>query len=412
MKKLLGLITLSLILMTTKTYAQDFRVDINGKKHNVTEVTVNVNDNNLKLPFKAYVKDGRTFVPIRELTESLGANVGWEDKVKSATVMLDGNNVKMKIGSNIVFINGEKKTIDKESAPAFTKYYSPNVETKTMVPLRFLSEAFGYNVKWDSKTYTATISTTAETASLVDSITKDEEKNKEEQNKTNISTSEVKKDETNNSGTVNKEETKPKKVISKKIKADGPVTIVLDAGHGGKDSGAPGLYNTYEKNIALSVTQKLYDKLNTNTDYEIILTRDDDYFINLYERPEIANRANAELFLSLHLNSSQSNPDAEGIEVYYAPAAKNALKTVEQSPFAECLQRNLIKETGAYNRKIKDGGALVVLRKTKNVAALAELGFMTNKEEVLKLDTDEYQDKLAQGLYNGILEYVENYVEK
>ena len=124
----------------------------------------------------------------------------------------------------------------------------------------------------------------------------------------------------------------------------------------------------------------------------------------------MANKLNAQLYLSIHMNATD-NSDANGIEVFYAPAGVTPIKETEQIYFAKALDESLIKATGAFNRGVKDGRRLVVLRKTKGVAALAELGFITNENEVNKLQTEEYQDLLVDALYNGIKDYINNYVE-
>lgn len=398
MKKILFIMSLVLILMSSSVYAEGFKVKIDGKNMPVNEVKVVIDDNELTTDFKSYVTNGRTFVPIREITESLGAKVEWDAKTKSATISLDDKKVKLQIDSNIVYINGEKKTLNGDSVPKFATYTYPRNETKTMVPLRFLSETFGYDVKWDEKNYIASIKTIEEIETEGIEFPKEIENKNEDKIDNNL-----KEDE-------NKDETTSKKEVSKKIKSDGPVTIVLDAGHGGSDPGAMGYDNkTKEKDLTLDITTKLYEKLLADG-YDVHMTRTSDKAVDLYERPEIANKLNAEIFLSVHINSSTSESPS-GIEVHYAPAIPNKLKTVEQSPLAECLQKSLLKETNATNRGTKASGALVVLRKTNNVAALAELGFISNEKELDMLKDDDYQDKLATGLYNGLVDYINNYVE-
>lgn len=111
------------------------------------------------------------------------------------------------------------------------------------------------------------------------------------------------------------------------------------------------------------------------------------------------------------LNSSD-NSSAKGIEVLYASEKNIRIKDTVQKNFANCLQKAFIKETGAVNRGIINRPAIVVLNKTKNVAALAELGFLSNPDELEKIKDPAYIDKLAQGLYNGIVDYMNTYVDK
>lgn len=449
MKKTISILTLCLAMLGSNVYAENFKVKINNKQREVKPVIVEVDKKELALPFSAYVVDGRTFVPIRELTESLGAEVIWDAKTNAATVSLGENSVKMQIDSKVVFINDEKKVIEENSIPKLTEYVSKK-ESKTMVPLRFLSETLGYKVEWYQEEYKAGVLTKdsiyPETENKKENDAEKEkkqpekEKNKKEKaiavsfdnrreellekedgNYNKVVSVEFTEQVDNKNNNFNYEKYaddvkkgKIEKEISKTIKAkEGKVTLVIDAGHGGNDGGAPGVDSekTNEKEIVLPIALKLAEKFEDDDKVEIILTRDDDTFVELFERPEIANRAEAELFLSIHANSADQNRNANGIEVYYAPAIPNPLKNVEQSPFAECLQKNLISETGAADRGIKAGGRLVVLRKTKNVAALAEVGFMSNPNELSNMKSEEYKDKIVEGLYQGILEYIDKYVE-
>lgn len=393
MKKVFSLLSLLLVLSSSRVYAESFNLNIDGKNTNVNEVNVEIDGQQLNTDFKAYTASGSTLVPIREITESLGAKVDWDAKTKSATITLSEKIVKLQIDSSVVYVNGDKVFVDTSTMPKFATYSFPRKEVKTMVPLRFLSETFGYEVGWNGDKYIASV------------ITKKEEK-KVESASIDFSEKEIVKYE--NKSESKKEEVK--KVVSKKIKSDGLVTILLDAGHGGSDSGAVSVDGkTKEKELTLEITKKLNDKLLENG-YDVHMTRETDKAVDLYKRPEIANDLGAEIFLSIHINSSE-NSEPSGIEVFYAPALSNKLKEVEQSPLAESLQKSLIKETGAISRGAKAGGRLVVLKNTKNVAALAELGFISNKKELDLMKDEDYQEKLVNGLYNGLIDYIDNYVE-
>lgn len=442
MKKIITfLILLIAITIPTKNYAaQTFTVKIDNKNTKVNQVVVKVDGNVLKTKFSAYTINGRTFVPIRELTESLGANVSWDNKTKSATISNNGQSIKLKIDSEIIYIDNVKNTLSNDSIPKFAFYSVPSAETKTMVPLRFLSETFGYTVKWDQKTQTASVFTTADEASSDENTQNTATSNTQNTAKANTSNEKTKNDtvtaeplnsnmtvieptETNGYRSQNEinqvksltieekaVEVQKNRVISKTIKAQGPVTIVVDAGHGGKDSGGLAKDGYKEKVPALKVAKLLQEKLQ-NDGYEVIMTRSKDEYIELLDRAGIANDENAELFLSIHFNIS-ANSDASGIETFYANENKVGIKTVEQKYFAVELQKALIEETQAVNRGAKDGSSYIVLNKTETVAALAELGFLSNANDLEKIKDDEYIEKLAQGLYNGINNYVAKYVEK
>lgn len=231
-------------------------------------------------------------------------------------------------------------------------------------------------------------------------------------------------------------------------KASTKRTIVLDPGHGGKDPGAVGFTGkTFEKDISLTIAKQIKGMVEERLpDVKVLLTREDDRFISLQQRTTFANKNQADLFISIHCNAAY-NKAAHGIEVFFLSAAKSdearavealensvvekyeggieALKKYddlnfilmdmaqaeqlqESSHLAIKLQANLIKSTGAHNRTIKQAG-FYVLRGAFMPAVLVELGFITNKEEEQKLKDANYQNKLAEAVFEGIKGFVNNY---
>lgn len=431
------------MLITPVFAAKEFNVSIGNTQFKVKEAGVLVNNKTLKTEFSPYIKQGRTFVPIREITEKLGADVDWRAKDKSIKITLNGDVIKMKINSPIVTVNGKKINLDNAQSPQLALYKSPKRETKTMVPLRFISETFGYNVDWNNDKVRAEIST-YKNNSIVEDKEKDSKntKNKNTNNKKNTKkasvssnsifdsnyfvsnaekketskiTNEIKggnKDKIFEEADLDKSDENKKRVIKDKIEVNGKLNIVIDPGHGGKDSGAVALDGeTYEKTLNLMVAERLMDKLYANPEINPVITRTRDEYIKLLDRASLSNDGDAHLFLSIHFNSSD-NSEAKGIEVLYASEKNVKIKDTVQKDFASCIQKALIKETGAVNRGIKNRPAIIVLNKTKNVAALAELGFLSNKDDLEDIKDPQYIDKLAQGLYNGIEDYMGRYVEK
>ncbi|RVU55304.1 N-acetylmuramoyl-L-alanine amidase [Anaerosphaera multitolerans] len=428
MKKFLFIfMTLFFLLNGVVEANSSFNVKLDGKNTTVNMVKVSIDNEPLISDFAPYVVNGRTFVPIREISESLGATVDWDNKVKSATIKLDEKEIKLKIDSNIIYVDGTKSKIDDNSIPKFVSYTLPNSETKTMVPLRFISEAFGYEVLWESKSNLASI-ITEEGKSLEKEEDLKIEKDMEETVKTeSISTdnnsyfSNFEKEEAENIGKRDKddvytaagldvtiEEEKRTVEVTDKITAEGPLNIVIDPGHGGKDNGATALDGTYEKELNLKVSKELYDKLKANG-YNVTLTRTSDEYVKLLDRASESNNSDAEIFLSIHFNSSEIE-DAKGIEVLYASEDDVLIKTVKQKTLANELLKSLTKETGLNSRGVKNRSDLVVLSKTKNVSALAELGFISNEEDLKSIKNDNFIEKLVNGLYNGLVNYIDNYV--
>ena len=210
-------------------------------------------------------------------------------------------------------------------------------------------------------------------------------------------------------------------------------TIVVDPGHGGRDSGARG--NGYnEKDIALQVATRLAN--NLRQDYNVIMTRDSDFFVPLDTRAKIGNDANADFFISIHLNSGSSS-SANGTEVFYfskkdqgsyaAQVAKFENKVdgsygdVPFSDFilndifyrknqktsqaiAESVLNNLINTTGLRRRGVF-GANFAVLRGSNSPSILVELGFMNNYSDLSHYLTPEGQESAASAIGNAIRRY-------
>ena len=450
MKRIIKLSILFIAMLITPVFAANiFNVSISNNFYKVKEAGVLVNNESLKTDFSPYIKDGRTFVPIREITEKLGADVKWNGRDKSIKITLNGDVINMQINSPMVTVNDKKIELDEAQAPQLALYSSPRKETKTMVPLRFISETFGYSVDWNNDKVRAEISTSGANSIIEDGKENNKKASKNKNSKKNTNkkkSNSVKKSKVNsksifddrffqsnserketkniknqiNKGNEDKifEEAdldikeKENRVIKDKIEINGKLNIVIDPGHGGKDSGAIGLDGyTYEKDLNLLVAKSLMEKLSENSEINARITRDRDEYIKLLDRASVSNDNNADLFLSIHFNSSD-NPSARGIEVLYASEKNVKIKDTVQKHFASCLQKALIRETGAVDRGIKNTPAIIVLNKTKNVSALVELGFVSNESDLETIKDPDYIDKLARGIYNGIEDYMNSYVIK
>lgn len=166
------------------------------------------------------------------------------------------------------------------------------------------------------------------------------------------------------------------------------------------DGGTGKLYK--EKDIALSVAQKVKKLLEAN-DIKVIMTRSGDTYPTLDERPELAIEKGAALFLSIHVNSTNDTVStANGIEIYYSTQNNSDDYGINSKTFAELVQKNVIANTKAKDRGVKTANYLVV-RKATMPAALIEMGFLNNPEELEKLISEEYQDKIAKGISKGII---------
>ena len=180
------------------------------------------------------------------------------------------------------------------------------------------------------------------------------------------------------------------------------LTVVIDAGHGGKDPGAGGTDGTTEKSLNLSVALKL-DKLLKSMGFNTIMTRKDDTFVELADRANIANTNYADFFMSIHFNSF--NKTTNGIETLYYPNTTNADYTLNNKTIADLFHSELLKSTKLGSRGITPRPNLVVLNKTKMPAILAELGFVSNPTELALIKTERYHEDAARGLAVSILKY-------
>lgn len=182
--------------------------------------------------------------------------------------------------------------------------------------------------------------------------------------------------------------------------------IVIDAGHGGSDPGAVH-NNTREKDVNLNVSLKLNDGLK-DLGYSTIMTRDNDTFIELKERAAIANRNQADLFISIHSNSI-ANPNISGVQVLYHSKDKAKVKKEETLALAKIIMEELVNGTGAQDKGLIPRENTVVIRDTAMPSVLIELGFLTNREEARLLNDDTYQNLLVDSIIKGIEKYLQLY---
>ena len=228
------------------------------------------------------------------------------------------------------------------------------------------------------------------------------------------------------------------KKAGKNGKAAPPIRIVIDAGHGGHDSGTLGPGGIEEKDVVLDVALRTGKLLHEKLGAEILYTRSDDTFVPLETRTAIANRAGADLFLSVHANSSDE--DARGVEAYYLNATANARAVAiaerennvaghEVGQLSEMVRRISLKEwveesrefaadvdaklygaLKAGNPGLKDRGVkkapFMVLIGAQMPAVLAEISFLTNKDDAKKLAKPAYRQKIAAALEAGVERYV------
>lgn len=172
--------------------------------------------------------------------------------------------------------------------------------------------------------------------------------------------------------------------------------IMIDAGHGGSDPGTISVTGAYEKNISLTLAEKLASALE-QANYTVIMTRQDDSYIGLDERAAMANNANVDFFISMHCNAIENKPDVNGLQVLYYPDSNN-----HNAQVATTMLDSMLLSTNATNKGIVPQPEIVVLKKTAMQSLLIENGFVTNEDEAKKLESSSYQQKLVKGIVHGV----------
>ena len=218
-------------------------------------------------------------------------------------------------------------------------------------------------------------------------------------------------------------------------------TIVLDAGHGGKDPGTSGKYGTKEKDIVLDITKRVGRLLEKNTGIKVVYTRTEDIYVPVWKRNKIANEAGGKVFVSIHINSNP-NRKIKGFDTYFFSSAYSAeaievaarensviefeeekinyeklsmerkiTATMASSMFlkeseglAAIIQEELDKILSTPNRGVKQA-AFYVLSGASMPCVLIEGGFVSNPSEEKNLKSPAYRKKLAQGIYKAILKF-------
>jgi N-acetylmuramoyl-L-alanine amidase len=387
------------------------------------------------------IRNDRTLVPIRVISENLGAQVIWNSTGKTVTIQKQDELLGLKINSLTVVKNATSYTID----------VAPIIHMgRTLVPLRFISEHLGIQVNWDSSTRTVTLQNppppppvdpSAVISGLVQSIfvQKDQLVIRTTMDKPEVKVFFL---QNPNRAVIDVVYTKPEELgeiipveslliqgvrysyfnnapdttrvvldladrvdVATKVRGNEIwltltpkiFKVVIDAGHGGTDPGGIGTTGYYEKDFNLDLTLRLAELLAANPRIQVILTRSEDQFLELGERAKIANEVSADLFISLHANKFTKST-VRGIETYY-------LKD-DSKDLATAIHSVLLPITGFPDRGVKQGN-FKVIRETNMPATLLEIGFLSNTEEEAQLKSPEFRQKVAEGIAQAIIQYLD-----
>ena len=327
---------------TVSVQVYDYQQGTYGESQALPMVKLALDSEELDDPLMpGVVVNGRTLAPLRTLAERLGAQVEWVQGTAQVVVKRGSSTVILTMGQTTAQVNGVETPLPDGVAATAMRYQD---EGYTMVPLRFFSEVLGCTVTWEQSSYTARVFTALE------------------------------------------QPIRPEEYL-----------IALDAGHGGSATGAY-YENTAEKDLNLSMIRKL-DEILRGMGYRTLLTRASDVDVGLKQRSLLANNANADIFVSIHCNASETNPNFQGLYVYHYPGS------VQGEVLAQAIQTPACQFTGAIDRGINSDDFSVV-RESKMPAVLVETGFMTCHEELERLKNDAYQSLMAQGIAQGIIRYL------
>lgn len=449
-----------------------------------------VNNQLLDPPLSPIIFNDRALVPVREIFEEVGATVNYINDTQTIEVVGDNSYVEMRINDNVAYINGDKTNIPDNVVPKLISKVGG--ETKTMVPVRFISENIGLDVEFDSNdgaiiidsddydmsdyepveepvyepTYvtgvsyevtgenrvSVTVEANGDISAYSDFALKAPERvvvdlpgmklngaaentyvneggvtsirlgNNDERARIVVDVDNLRSYSINqtasNQLTID--------VMTRKIVTQAPPAkteeptvkptakpsvsqtvnkklVVLDAGHGGTDPGAIGYMGgneVLEKTLTLQITNKVKTILE-NAGYTVSMTRTGDTLPSLVERPTQANEENAAVFVSIHINSAEA-AEANGTEVYYAESNNGDSYGTTSEKLAKNILDRMLYYMNSTNRGVKTAEHAVTKR-CNMPAALAEVGFISNPEEVYNMTTEDYQSKAAQGIAEGIM---------
>lgn len=392
------------------------------------------------------LQEGRVLVPIRIVSETLGAQVNYNSTNKEVSITRNNEKIILTINKQEAFKNDLLVTLD---VPATI------VDSRTMVPLRFISEALGSKVEWLNEEKTVLV-TNYPKFKGVEIASFDEENNiitykiittKSVKYSSLLLTNpnrlvleledilvETENIQLDSSGVgeelitaVRWSQFQEKPLITRivfegnsannyevKIDEFGQMLVsfkfvpmatkekivVIDPGHGGQDPGAVSNDGVKEKDVVLSVGLELA-KLLQKEGYKVVMTRDADYYITLSDRAQLANNLQADAFISIHVNAAV-NSTAKGIETFYHYTPQDWRSSI----LAPNLQQALMESLKSQNRGVKQADFHVV-RETTMPSVLVELGFISNNEDKSMMINPSFPLQTAEALLKGITTFFE-----
>lgn len=314
-------------------------------------VSVMVNGERLQSGTDPFIQSGRVLAPVKETFEGLGLKVEYSPDAKRASIT-DGNTVLlMSAGSRVTRVNAKLKLTD----------VAPVLQGDTLfVPVGYVAGVFETPVQWDNVQKTVFIGQYVPAPEAPSA--------------------------------------EPPSPILKPT--TGKRTVVIDAGHGGKDPGAV-YFAVKEKDLNLDIALRL-KKLLQKEGVNVQMTRETDVFHSLYSRSALANNVKADLLVSIHNNASTSRYTTGAMTLYH-PGTANANGNLTAKSLAKTIQSQLAGDLKARNLGIIERTNLAILRTANMPAVIVEVGFMSNLTEVNRLKKADYRQKAAESLKTSIM---------
>jgi N-acetylmuramoyl-L-alanine amidase len=358
---------------------------------------------------------GSQYVALVQMAELLNGHLHWNSASKSVDLSVHNQTIRFADHSSNVWINGRKHALEKRTLKNEDGFW---------VPVSFFASSAFFKTTHSKLEWPPAAPPSSPALSSGGTMNPRQR----------------------HSGVTAKKETSLPRAVSSSSLLPPPSSpravrrIVIDPGHGGKDPGAVGPHGVEEKTINLILAQELADTLRENDQYEVLLTRMDDTFIPLEERSNLANRHNADLFISIHCNASLSSK-LKGFEVYFlSEQASNshadAVARLENASLAlegkevpspnqvKAVLRSLVKtaninEASALGSLIDHHmgeklsepslgvkqAAFYVLRGAEMPSVLIETGFLSNPKEERLLQDSRFRKKLIAGVASGVVAY-------
>lgn len=381
---------------------------------------VYINDKKHTLDVKAMILFDRTFIPLRFLAENIDMSVEWSDEERSVYIKdkdeekaaekdegkkeetkNDNNDSKNDEYINLVGISLSKAEIAAEFDKAEIEYKKILLEEPERLVIDISNCVNNSNsVKYEETEYYsgfrfAQFSTEPMITRIVIELSEYDYEIEVDENELSIIFGDEKEAE---------EDEEEEKKHNDKLK-----TVVLDAGHGGKDPGALGYEGDEivlnEKDVNLDIAMKVY-KMLKKEDINVYITREEDKFLELSEIVEFANSKKADLFVSIHNNASE-NTAASGTMTMYAYDKAKEGHSLSGKEFGKIMQKHLVKATKGKDFGPVKNSSLYVVRNTTMPAVITESLFITNEKDREKLLDKDYINEIATAIYKGIMEALE-----